>query len=189
MIIFLLKKEVSYLSHRMNPSSLMVGTVCCGFNCNHEKKRKKKRFEVRNSRNGQSKKIFFFFIFLDFSNIAEMSWLLLSAKKPYMVRAIRRYYNRQPGPPSTANKIVGIDQECFLAATHFDEPRLSVFRFLVHVDVAHIDVDAELFDAHPNGPAGRRCRHVNELDAARRKAHLLSRVHSDFVFVSTLKGK
>ena len=62
--------------------------------------------------------------------------------------------------------------------THFDEPRLSVFGFLVHVDVAHVDVDSELFDAHPNGSTRWRRRHVNELDAARREAHLLPRVHS-----------
>jgi hypothetical protein len=69
-----------------------------------------------------------------------------------------------------------------VAGTHFDEPRLSVFGFLVHVDVAHVDVDAELFDAHPNGPTRRRGRHVNELDAARREAHLLPRVHDGDFF-------
>jgi len=61
-----------------------------------------------------------------------------------------------------------------------------VFGFLVHVDVAHVHVDAELLDAHPDGPARRRGRHVDELDAARREAHLLPRVHGGFDLHSIL---
>ena len=58
-----------------------------------------------------------------------------------------------------------------------------MFGFLVHVDVAHVDVDSELFDAHPNGSTRWRRRHVNELDAARRETHLLPRVHNCFTLI------
>lgn len=63
--------------------------------------------------------------------------------------------------------------------TDFDEPRLGVFGLLVHVDVAHVDFDAQLLDAHPHGAAGRRRRHVNEFDGCRWEAHLLPWVHDD----------
>lgn len=67
---------------------------------------------------------------------------------------------------------------------YFDKPRLSVFGFLVHVDVTHVNFDAQLFDAHPNGPARWRCGHIDELDTGRGETHLLPGVHNDDFVVS-----
>lgn len=61
-------------------------------------------------------------------------------------------------------------------ATDLDEPGLGVLGFFVHVDLAHVNFEAQLFDAHPDGAARRRRRHVDELQT--RPAHCSDRTQN-----------
>lgn len=65
-----------------------------------------------------------------------------------------------------------------VARVYLDEPRLRVLGLLVHVEVAHVHLETELFDAHPHGAARRRGGHVDELEAEHGESRaLLSRLH------------